>query len=34
MQVLVDHEISYISKATHANTIDRVLWDRDLHLES
>ena len=30
MQVLVDHEISYISKATNANTIDLVLWDRDL----
>jgi aspartate kinase len=33
MQVLVDHEISYISKATNANTIDLVLWDRDLHPE-
>lgn len=31
MQVLVDHKISYISKATNANTIDLVLWDRDLH---
>ncbi|HEU4581683.1 MAG TPA: aspartate kinase [Polyangiaceae bacterium] len=30
MQVLVDHGISYISKATNANTIDLVLWDRDL----
>jgi aspartate kinase len=30
MQVLVDHKISYISKATNANTIDLVLWDRDL----
>jgi aspartate kinase len=33
MQVLVDHKISYISKATNANTIDLVLWDRDLHPE-
>jgi len=33
MQVLVDHQISYISKATNANTIDLVLWDRDLHPE-
>jgi aspartate kinase len=31
MQVIVDHRISYISKATNANTIDLVLWDRDLH---
>lgn len=31
MQVLVEHNISYISKATNANTIDLVLWDRDLH---
>ena len=31
MQVIVDHQISYISKATNANTIDLVLWDRDLH---
>jgi aspartate kinase len=30
MQVLVDHGISYISKATNANTIDLVLWDRDV----
>ena len=33
MQVLVDHGISYISKATNANTIDLVLWDRDLQPE-
>src|SRR5688572_9224085 len=33
MQVLVEHGISYISKATNANTIDLVLWDRDLHPE-
>jgi len=33
MQVIVDHQISYISKATNANTIDLVLWDRDLHPE-
>jgi aspartate kinase len=33
MQVLVDHKISYISKATNANTIDLVLWDRDLQPE-
>jgi aspartate kinase len=33
MQVLVDHRTSYISKATNANTIDLVLWDRDLHPE-
>jgi aspartate kinase len=33
MQVLVEHEISYISKATNANTIDLVLWDRDLQPE-
>lgn len=31
MQVLVDQEVSYISKTTNANTIDLVLWDRDLH---
>jgi aspartate kinase len=30
MQVLVDHGISYIGKATNANTIDLVLWDRDV----
>lgn len=33
MQVLVNHQISYISKATNANTIDLVLWDRDLKAE-
>ena len=33
MQVLVEHGISYISKATNANTIDLVLWDRDLQPE-
>jgi aspartate kinase len=33
MQVLVDYNISYISKATNANTIDLVLWDRDLRPE-
>jgi aspartate kinase len=33
MQVLVDYQISYISKATNANTIDLVLWDRDLRPE-
>jgi aspartate kinase len=33
MQVLVDYHISYISKATNANTIDLVLWDRDLQNE-
>ncbi len=31
MQVVVDHKVSYIGKATNANTIDLVLWDRDLH---
>jgi aspartate kinase len=31
MKVIVDHQISYISKATNANTIDLVLWDKDLH---
>jgi aspartate kinase len=33
MQVLVEHHISYISKATNANTIDLVLWDRDIQDE-
>ena len=33
MQVLVEHDTSYISKATNANTIDLVLWDRDLRPE-
>ncbi len=33
MQVLVDFGVSYISKTTNANTIDLVLWDRDLHPE-
>ena len=31
MQVLVDFGVSYISKTTNANTIDLILWDRDLH---
>lgn len=30
MKVLVDFGVSYISKTTNANTIDLVLWDRDL----
>jgi aspartate kinase len=30
MEVLVRHRISYISKSTNANTIDLILWDRDL----
>jgi aspartate kinase len=30
MGVLVQHGISYISKATNANTIDLILWDRDV----
>lgn len=30
MGVLVDFGVSYISKTTNANTIDLVLWDRDV----
>lgn len=30
MEVLVKHKVSYISKATNANTIDLILWDKDL----
>lgn len=30
MQVFVDHGVSYISKATNANTIDSVIWDKDI----
>ena len=30
MGVLVSHRVSYISKATNANTIDLIVWDRDL----
>ncbi len=30
MEVLVKHGVSYISKSTNANTIDLVLWDREL----
>src|SRR5262249_54447498 len=30
MEVLVRHRVSYISKATNANTIDLILWDREL----
>ena len=30
MEVLVRHRVSYISKSTNANTIDLILWDRDL----
>jgi aspartate kinase len=30
MEVLVRHGVSYIGKSTNANTIDLVVWDRDL----
>ncbi len=30
MEVLVRHGVSYISKATNANTIDLIIWDREL----
>jgi aspartate kinase len=30
MEVLVKHGVSYISKATNANTIDLIVWDRDI----
>ena len=30
MEVLVRHRVSYISKATNANTIDLIVWHRDL----
>jgi aspartate kinase len=33
MDVLVRYGVSYISKATNANTIDLVIWDRDLKAE-
>jgi aspartate kinase len=31
MGVLVRHGVSYISKATNANTIDLIIWDRELN---
>jgi aspartate kinase len=33
MEALVRHKVSYICKATNANTIDLILWDRDLRPE-
>jgi aspartate kinase len=33
MEALVRHNVSYICKATNANTIDLVLWDKDLRPE-
>lgn len=33
MAVLVRHGISYISKATNANTIDLIIWDSELNEE-
>jgi aspartate kinase len=29
MEIMVRHGVSYVSKATNANTIDLVVWDRD-----
>lgn len=30
MEIFARHEVSYISKATNANTIGMILWDRDV----
>jgi aspartate kinase len=30
MQILLDHNISYINKATNANTIDVIVYEKDL----